>query len=479
MPSQKSILLLSSFAALLVVGFCAFLFIHLEHKAPSPIESNQPAPDPEDADGWKAFGDLVHGTQKFKNQKPAPAWICWSNKCNAGIQSDCLLESNAKTHILPSDLRAMAYPTQALARIEAALGPGGKLLSQRNRLVTEFVQAPQMASVLFDPLATGSLLKLNLKTPASLTTRISQLDGMTPPATGTDRTLMEGTFAPDSTAIKLIWEVVPDAGSAPSLQKARIFNSTNKPISPGGMSLNPVAEWNPPVKLDTSDPQRDCPDKLDPNATSFPISCFFYYHIGGYDDPLAEQEIDELNNDGKNVIGDLPNTNSYVILVGVHMMRLTANHPNWVWSTYYLTAENNQQQGWYAPWTHFHMMTTSAIRNDTLSLDTPHNVAYSPYLEGTAQPNGLTANCLNCHTFAAYSPSGSKQGAGVAYGEQYKFFPSDIQAAEQDYFRGSVQTAFIWSIADSQDQSAMSTARTLLNLKFQSEHPAARRAAKH
>jgi len=479
MPSRRSIMLVGSLATLLVVGLCASFSPSSTPRA-SPLKpSIQDAPDPDDQDAWQAFGALVHATQEFKDQKPAPVWVGWADKCDAGIASDCTLESPAKTRIVSTDLRSMEYPNQVLARITASLGSGSGAQTRRNVLISQFVQAPQMASVLFDPTASECLLKLNLKSPASLKERICQLDNMKPPATGIAREMPDGTFVTNSTAIKLIWEVVSDAGSAISLQQVRLYNPIKRPVSAGGMNLKSVASWNP-VILDTRHPERPCPKTLDPNGTSFPISCFFYYHIGGPDDPYTQQELAELNADGFNVVGgNDPDTDSYVILVGVHMMRLLAGHPNWVWSTYYWTAENNNQPGWEAPWNHFHMMTTSTMRDDSKPLNAPHNVCFSPYLEGTVPPNGLTANCLNCHTFAAYSPEGSKQAAGVTFGEQYKFLPPDIQAAEDSYFKGSVQTAFMWSIANSQDLAAMSQARNALDNEFIKLHSSGRGTRAH
>ena len=81
MSSRKNVLLAGSLAALLIVGICASLFVSAANHMTFPSASSQAASDPDDLDAWNAFAFLVHATDEYKDQKPAPAWVDWANKC--------------------------------------------------------------------------------------------------------------------------------------------------------------------------------------------------------------------------------------------------------------------------------------------------------------------------------------------------------------------------------------------------------------
>jgi hypothetical protein len=140
-----------------------------------------------------------------------------------------------------------------------------------------------------------------------------------------------------------------------------------------------------------------------------------------------------------------------VFLVGFHVMKLTSSNPHWIWTTYYWTRKTNETESgstWKAPWNHFHQMTTRAIREESSD---KHAVCYNPYLEGHEE-NGLKANCLSCHSFAAYARSADKVKQGTFYGRKYPYYKDKRQLDEQEYFRDGVQTSFVWSIATSQNK---------------------------
>jgi hypothetical protein len=145
-------------------------------------------------------------------------------------------------------------------------------------------------------------------------------------------------------------------------------------------------------------------------------------------------------------------------------MKLTPEHPDWVWSTYYWTRETNETESgskWDAPWNHYHQRTVTAIREKARG---DHAVCYNPYLEGRDE-NGLNANCLSCHSFAAYAANdnvkkvdkGRTLGIKGNIGRQDPYSLHDRWEDEQEYFRDAVQTHFVWSISNSQNTSTSQT----------------------
>jgi hypothetical protein len=69
--------------------------------------------------------------------------------------------------------------------------------------------------------------------------------------------------------------------------------------------------------------------------------------------------------------------------------------------------------------------------------------AFDPYLEGPL-PSGLRSNCMSCHRFGVYKPS-PDQDSGYALAEAGH---SAVPAAVASYYQGSLDTSFLWSLAD-------------------------------
>lgn len=475
MSLSKPTLLFWSFKALLAFGVCASMFLGSGHRsqtamtATSRIVAEDKSQECEklqtqDEKAWCEFRILVHATKPFAKGKPAPEWNNWASKVDVGIGAPCIGKNqDPKKPLLSVDLRSMEYPNQTLISIQSDL-IGGKFRTF-GLLVDDFVKAPQLASVLFDPVAKTAVRNLNLCSSAKLDARVDWLN-QHPSIVGINRALPPKTFTTGSRAIKLIWEVVKSTGQSGRPQTAYLYSSANVPHQSGESEIPPVKNWSP-VNLDTTHPEEPCSEPLNPASRSIPVSCLFYYYV----DPKAadvDEEISELTADGANVIGP-PLTGSYIILVGVHLMKLEPGNPSWVWSTYFWSPPSNNQNGWMPPWNHFQMMTVTKLRDDSKYPGQSQNICFSPYLEGTGT-NGLEANCLNCHSFAAYSPRGSRSSAVEQYGQKYPFQESAIDDAERNYFVGAVQTSFMWSIGESQDTHRLDGARQALNNALRKDH---------
>jgi hypothetical protein len=279
---------------------------------------------------------------------------------------------------------------------------------------------------------------------------IQQLD--TQNLSGADRRLPARTFAFGSEIVKLIWEIIPDNGKA----ALRLYDPVSPPVLSGSLQLLPISGWQARYRIDP-DKHMPCPSppKLPPYGSAqsdvpIPINCFYWFSInknGNNGDPCSD-----LSQDIKVVWCKAATKQQgfLVFLVGFHVMKFTPGSPDWIWSTYYWTRERNQMDNgrdWNAPWDHFHQMTTTAIRENAGD----HAISYSPYLEGQDN-NGLKANCLSCHSFAAYAPSVDKVGSGTEHGREYPYPRAKRLLNEQDYFRDAVQTSFVWSISTSQNK---------------------------
>jgi hypothetical protein len=396
--------------------------------------------DPEDRFAWDEFRSLVHpfaiSSSVLSSQ---PEWVSWKNKCKAGLIANCpSLPGRQPNH--PADQTSAEIPGQVLAgfmRIQPE--------NERNQFVLKYGKAPELDSVLFNARAAASIRKGHLGRRSALDLVVRRLDATA--ISGPDRKLPAGTFAIGSEIIKLIWEIIPDTKG----QYLPLYDPVNIPIISGSLRLSTEDDWQARYAIDR-DESKPCPTALPPygsaeTAPTVPIRCFYWF-------PIKKEDPCESFSRDIQVVWcqpDFKKQDFIVILVGFHVMKLTPTNPNWKWMTFYWTRENNDVESngarWNAPWNHFHAMTTTSIREYSTS---GHSICFNPYLEGH-DTNGLKANCLSCHSFAAYSPKGSKVKDGTAYGSNYPYSKEQRATDEGRFFMDSVQTSFIWSVSTSQD----------------------------
>jgi hypothetical protein len=398
--------------------------------------------DAEDRLAWDEYASLVHPSGVNQpNSRIAPEWVLWKNKCEAGLGSSCQSISPHSDSDVRADASAAEVPRQLL------LAFGDSLRKREDStFVQRYLHAPQLASVLFNPEAAASIRKNNLGGRNLLDLGVEQLDGAG--LTGANRRLPEGTFALGSEIVKLVWEIIPPS------QELHLFDSAHVPVEQDGKQLFPVPAWDARYFINP-DPKLSCPQILpsygsEGNPVTVPMNCFYWFPVHG---------VKTCKSLGRDVIKvwcqpPLNNQDFYAVLVAFHVMKLTATNPDWLWMTFYWTKNTNDGETengihWAAPWNHFHEYSTTAIREQG---PMSHQICFNPYLEGT-DPNGVTANCLSCHTFAAYSPGGSKLSEGRQLGDTYPYSLSQRKRDENVYFAGSIQTALVWSISTNQDSS--------------------------
>lgn len=400
------------------------------------------APDIEDRLAWDEFASLVHPLVQGDQRKQSPPdWVAWSDKCKAGLMSSCQTLAPHQDSPVPIDASSAEFPRQVLLEFAESQSK-----HKEAEFVQRYTQAPQLASVLFNPQATASIHGSNLGQKSMLDLAVEQLDAGA--LTGADRRLPENTFEFGSTIIKLIWEIVPASVDL------HLFDPTNEAVVQGSNRLANVALWNSGYFIDP-DTKKPCSPVLPDYGSSqqgvtVPINCFYWFNVRG------AQTCNFLSRDVTQVWCQPPlkNQDFYAILVGFHVMKLVATNPNWIWMTFYWTKDvNDVETGsgakWAPPWNHFHEYSTTAIREEGPA---SHQMCFNPYLEAWG-PNGLAANCLSCHSFSAYAPQGSKLQSGKALGETYPYPISQRKRDENIYFTGSIQTAFVWSVSTNQDPS--------------------------
>jgi hypothetical protein len=407
---------------------------------PSTSVAAMSVSDPEDQAAWAEFVSLVHPLADGAPVSTPPSWETWKGKCAAGLIGACLNQPTSIKSDMGVDAATAEIPRQVLADFGAA-----KEKKRKSEVVKRFAKAPQLGSVLFDEAAVTAIGRGSFGKADALKAAIAQLDGEK--ATGADRHLPTGSFDPGSEVIKLVWEVV--SADSPELT---VYNPSKPAIEQNGLQLYPLQAWPTFYSIDP-DTQKPCNKVLPPygdqhNKQTISINCFYWFDIRGGDGckglsidvaklwctPAFKQEV------------------FYSILVGFHVMKLTPKYPNWTWMTFYWTRDTNDAENpgklkWSPPWNRFHLESTAAIREQATG---HHRICYNPYLEGTFD-RGLTANCLSCHSFAAYAPDVSKLSDGTEDGEKYPYPLAQRASDEQKYFQGAVQTSFIWSISTTQN----------------------------
>jgi hypothetical protein len=400
----------------------------------SPTSTQPTVLDLEDRSAYSLFARLTHATASA-----GPRWNHWRTKQGVGLPGDGSgMKPNASQD---SDLSAMEFPTQIIH----SFNESSNRLDTQNGLLRGFLGRPELASVLFNPQAAQSIIDRRLFSKR----RIQQISNMLDASllVGEDRHLPDGSFKEGSIVVKLIWELIPSDDRA----FISFYDANDQQFADdNGQSLNSVDRWqtyysvnfNALSKCTYPQPSSSSKTKILPIS----INCFYFRRIRKNDTAAWN----ELSNDAKEIVlnetASPGSEDAYAVLMGVHVMRLTPQRPQWEWMTFYWTNQDNHQ-GWKGPWRFFNMKSTDALRNQAFK---PHQAAYNPYLEGTSE-DGLNANCLNCHSLAAYG--GNASLAKAVDLAKYDLVPDARQATEIDYFTGAVQTGFIWSLSESQSES--------------------------
>lgn len=396
--------------------------------------------DSEDRYAWAIFESLTHPTVETPDSQE-PEWNTWKTKCEVGLLSFCQNEpaKNHRTEV-PPDLRGIEFPAQYFV-------PETTNALLKNHAPGLFdvdwskgFQGISLATVLFNPEAAHSIQRSDLAVKAALDEAVIKLDRAK--KKGAKRRFPEGAIETGSMAVKLIWELVSVDSSDSMLY---VYDSDpNLGITlPGASREDSPGTWKNTYYLLTS--EKTCPNTLPPYGGKIPIGCFY------------SQPVHDPNNVGGAVSIILrtnydPRKPTYAILVGFHVMKLTASNPDWLWATFFWVKSMKAHPRWKSPWSHYDVKSTTAIRE--LAQGT-HRYCYNPYLEGWRSPNGMHSNCLSCHSFASYPvpPDGVMNGNEMGVRDPYSL--SCRRHDEKRYFRGAVQTSFIWSLSDNQNNTLL------------------------
>ena len=394
--------------------------------------------DAEDRSAFLLFATLTHATSD-KTETPAPDWETWSTKADVGLPDDGAGIKSSDSH--HAGLIAMEFPTQVVSSFAQKSSANFPEKGWERGFIENYAQAPQLASVLFNPKATKSVVNNMLYSAQTFQNLIGGLNHQM--LFGADRHLPDGSFAEGSIALKLIWEIVPKQGK----RLLRFYDAAHPYYFDSTKQLLQYpSNWKTEYVLDVDRPTESCPlqlpsDDPDKPAQLIPIKCLYAIPIAKGD----TQALKELSGDSLELLGGPGEINFgdvYAVLVGVHIMRLTPERPQWEWMTFYWTNTDNGQ-GWNSPWRFFNMMSTDSLRDESYK---GHQYCYSPYLEG--YKDGVNANCLNCHRLAAYGQQDQLAKAlNLAHDDPT---PDQRRAVEEDYFTNAVQTGFVWSLSTSQ-----------------------------
>ena len=425
----------------------------LEVKSTSQPTPTYPAPPcdlaTDTASAYCEFEKLTNATSEWTelppqppidptNTQALPLWTHWVDKCALGLTPCVQARKPQRVKRKTSDLFAMSFPTQ-ISRDEIL----HKLRMQINN--KEPALAQELASVLFSP---------EIEKEAGGLSKVSALAGQLTAVTGENGPQREIStqLEPLSTVTKLIWEVV--SNQAP----AYVYDPMSKPSSDDSQLPDPIM-WASTYPIAEKTEDKPCPDQDFPvagNSTPIPINCFFHYSVSPADPEWGQLTVDlQTAVKASSITADQAGTKAYVILVGAHVMRFDEHHKLWQWMTFYWTPQVDPAtpSTWKNPWKHYRMETTSVLQ-EGVSL-TREPIA-NPYLEGHNDANGMSTNCVSCHSLAAYSTKGGKSGEAKSLVDAASCDPSTPgkgcyqvteNAANPGYYADAVRTHFLWSIA--------------------------------
>lgn len=456
--------------ALVVVGILAALAAATTSglKSTSQPTSTSPylAPHCNTADdrtsAYCEFAALTNATVEWREKLPAsqastdnnitknpPLWAYWKDKCGL-LLTPCAQGRVQPDHRIPltqSDLFAASFATQILQS-----NPG--LISKKHILKASDVQGIQLASVLFSPEMEDEARRLNNKTALDLEWQ-SVVN-----KTGPQREISTQLNS-YSTVTKLIWEVViPGSSHVPAYvyEKGLVPNVAGggtELIQPGRWPTQYVINRAPDAPCDLHGMQNNLPMPKYPHPPTISVNCFFHYPVDTTDGAIWSMLTDDLHRVvlADSGAGSVQSRNAFLILVGAHVMRFDENHKLWQWMTFYWTpkVDATTPSSWKNPWKHYHMETTAVAQEGIRLIQEP---IANPYLEGHNDTNGMSTNCLSCHSLAAYSLAGGKSGQAKALVDNTSCDPTNDtpcylateNTANPRYYDDAVLTHFLWSI---------------------------------
>lgn len=394
-----------------------------------------------------------------------PLWESpeWSSKRDL-----CLGNAPCSAHAHNRNLLALDIPIQSFVETTAVGNPSK--------------HAFEVSSVLYDPDAAGFIRT------KKLAAQKTWVDLNHSPDSASLQTSLN--FPVGSIIVKEMWESIPVCDPGTQLGHGcyaiiPVFDSSK--VKPGTQPLDWLAS-NVAVNTDPNIPcdfQKQYPYVLDgsqpPASQWIPISCFHYRKVGpGVDASVAVNSGQIVNNVATPEIGQ------YIVLVGFHL--ITAELPDWTWSTFWWTKPDVDTGGRAGqPDSIAHSATWALYSMDTmLSGSKPTNtpgaprIIYNPYLEGP-QKNGTDSNCITCHSHAVFRNgvagyvaddiSNSLKPRCLQIDPANTGCTTDTFRDDADFFSGATRTHMLWSLATKQDPGAVNVFSDAFRQHF-NIHPA-------
>ena len=432
----------------------------------------------------RLFRQLAVSTGMHANWSVQSPWQYWFTKCDLGLSGPTCTKTPEGVELaaICAEYEAAKRPNSPsfLSRRHAKLAvPKNERLAfflgletphQTTHKPPSKADAIELDSVLFNEQAACSIQRLNLSQSGSLTERLANAQ-----RAHQDQTLPEMDYG--SVIIKTIWECAFKGNAsitrAISVAKEGLVDNS-KVIDPGNNSLFALGSWGPDYSttINTAYDEKACTVAL--SDGSLPKSCFTMVDLATDKDSLRKQ-IAGAQVANPAVLGNLPD---YAVLVGVNMMELEKQFPNWLWASFWWTKEINQDFKGLPQWQHFSACAISTPRSvrprDNFPVEFDSSVCFNPYLEGVRSTNGIVSNCLSCHQFAAYRPPTQhaatttpdkndpcsnempttqiSDGSCLGLPNEQGVVGVPIKCAQSPacYWKKSLATRFLWSLADMQ-----------------------------
>ncbi len=381
-----------------------------------------------------------------------PQWESWKDKCEVHLLDDC--GQTDKGNEPPPQFhldRSVQIPPQVEFANEIL-----RLDSDKTKPAEVNEKNPVLQIVYYNDAAAASILNQRLFSGTILENRRKQL--IQNQVSISDLTVPD--FDPGSVIVKTIWQAIfRDKDTSTGYKIFRTFNNGVKvmhDVFPH--QLHPIVDW-PFALVDTTQPEKCSQSKDNKGIYVYTLGCFLFHEISPEElknipDAIIPSSIDPTL---------CVSHKCYLLFMGTHIM--TRETPNWVWMTFWWTNEGrpasisnkwdffeakasiNNQLSDADQCSHKNQRSTA----NRFSITNAFCSIANPYLEGPT--SGMDPNCLDCHRFAAYNPAFKVETAIRNFGVNASLAHSQNLQEPLCYFKDSLRTHFLWTIAVPLDNS--------------------------
>lgn len=417
---------------------------------------------------WEVFAGLI------MQHNGIPVWQTWNTKCDVHLAVPGCPESRLHDPLRQHEIiRSLEASQQTILQLEQLVAlssspnAGPDDADRAKQMLQGFMDSqrdsPQFASVLFNAPSSKHILDNSLYDQNTL--NCIQCQREKSHATEPEREIPP--FPRDAVVIKTVWELVKvDKNNLTSYVHAWDPAKEASFQRIQDKALASSVEWVNPIRIDTR-PSVPCLDGVVYRKIA-PLACFYAYPINP--DTESSRLITLV---GEKAAWPTVKGKYYLVLMGMHVT--TKETPEWTWATFWWHNDPNELRfGADRPhrlirgsnWRHF-------LMNTTLSRATPPEphpnegpkICYNPFLEETQQ-NGMVSNCIQCHRLAAYSTTPGKFDEGLGLGLTWRDgTPRSGTKSDPNYFDGTLQTDFMWSLVTAHDDVLKEFLSTQLQIK--------------